>query len=262
MSVAGLDVGNDTLVAAAARQRGIDVLLNAESNSKREWPAVVAFSHSARLLGAHAAGAASSHAPSSSPKRLLLLGRRRPGAAPPRTARPSLAHAPLPARPARIASRSTPARPDKGQGRRRRDAVAARDGDARRTAVGRACVSQQCGGAESFATSTLGINYPEKGRTTLGEQYYELKFTIYDSYSYLVSCSIASLAVQALTSTINEENLPDLKYQFDTNDVDKSGPITALKKYSKENEMMDVAGASLACIALLALGKVMATQEP
>ncbi|KAI4976236.1 hypothetical protein ZWY2020_049843 [Hordeum vulgare] len=63
MSVVGLDVGNDTLVAAAARQRGIDVLLNAES--KRESPAAVAFSHSAHLLGAHAAGAASSHAFSS-----------------------------------------------------------------------------------------------------------------------------------------------------------------------------------------------------
>ncbi|KAI5009765.1 hypothetical protein ZWY2020_011902 [Hordeum vulgare] len=74
MSVVGLDVGNDTLVAAAARQRGIDVLLNAES--KRESSTVVAFSHSARLLGAHAAGAASSHAPFSSPKRLLLLASR------------------------------------------------------------------------------------------------------------------------------------------------------------------------------------------
>ncbi|KAF7103789.1 hypothetical protein CFC21_104735 [Triticum aestivum] len=74
MSVVGLDVGNDTLVAAAARQRGIDVLLNAES--KRESPAAVAFSHSARLLGAHASGAASSHAPFSSPKRLLLLASR------------------------------------------------------------------------------------------------------------------------------------------------------------------------------------------
>ncbi|KAE8775228.1 heat shock 70 kDa protein 16 [Hordeum vulgare] len=76
MSVVGLDVGNDTLVAAAARQRGIDVLLNAESNTKREWPAAVAFSHSARLLAAHAAGAPSSHAPFSSPKRLLLLASR------------------------------------------------------------------------------------------------------------------------------------------------------------------------------------------
>ncbi|KAI5002274.1 hypothetical protein ZWY2020_026924 [Hordeum vulgare] len=78
ISVVGLDVGNDTLVAAAARQRGIDVLLNAESNSKREWPAAVAFSHSARLLGTHDAGAASSHAPFSSPKRLLLLLASRP----------------------------------------------------------------------------------------------------------------------------------------------------------------------------------------
>ncbi|KAE8804278.1 heat shock 70 kDa protein 16 [Hordeum vulgare] len=48
----------------------------AESNSKREWPAAIAFSHNARLLGAHTAGAASSHAPFSSPKRLLLLASR------------------------------------------------------------------------------------------------------------------------------------------------------------------------------------------
>ncbi|KAL6603168.1 hypothetical protein ACP70R_043529 [Stipagrostis hirtigluma subsp. patula] len=75
MSVVGFDVGNDTLVAAAARQRGIDVLLNAES--KRESPAAVAFSHNARLLGAHAAAASSSHAPFSSVKR-LLLGASRP----------------------------------------------------------------------------------------------------------------------------------------------------------------------------------------
>ncbi|XP_040381327.1 heat shock 70 kDa protein 16 isoform X2 [Oryza brachyantha] len=77
MSVVGFDVGNDTLVAAAARQRGIDVLLNAES--KRESPAAVAFSHNARLLGPHAAGApSSSHAPFSSVKRLLLLHAGRP----------------------------------------------------------------------------------------------------------------------------------------------------------------------------------------
>jgi len=70
MSVVGFDVGNDTLVAAAARQRGIDVLLNAES--KRESPAAVAFSHNARLIGSHAASASASHAPFSSVKRLLL----------------------------------------------------------------------------------------------------------------------------------------------------------------------------------------------
>ncbi|CAM0909445.1 unnamed protein product [Alopecurus aequalis] len=74
MSVVGFDVGNDTLVAAAARQRGIDVLLNAESS--RESPAAVAFSHNARLLGVHASGAASSQPPFSSPKRLLLLASR------------------------------------------------------------------------------------------------------------------------------------------------------------------------------------------
>ncbi|KAI4997319.1 hypothetical protein ZWY2020_052661 [Hordeum vulgare] len=113
MSVVGLDVGNDTLVAAAARQWGIDVLLNAESNSKREWPAAVAFSHSARLLGAHAAGAASSHAPFSIPKRFLLLGRRRPSAAPP-------SHSSAVARP-RTAPRSPLAPLALPLGRRRRD---------------------------------------------------------------------------------------------------------------------------------------------
>ncbi|KAI4999024.1 hypothetical protein ZWY2020_057484 [Hordeum vulgare] len=40
-------------------------------------------------------------------------------------------------------------------------------------------------------------------------------------------------------------------------------PLSCMFRESndRENEMMDVAGASLACIALLALGKVMATQE-
>ncbi|AQK66033.1 Heat shock 70 kDa protein 16 [Zea mays] len=70
MSVVGFDVGNDTLVAAAARQRGIDVLLNAES--KRESPAAIAFSRNARLIGCHAASASSAHAPFSSVKRLLM----------------------------------------------------------------------------------------------------------------------------------------------------------------------------------------------
>jgi heat shock 70kDa protein 4 len=70
MSVVGFDVGNDTLVAAAAQQRGIDMLLNAES--KRESPTAVAFSHNARLIGYHVASASSAHAPFSSVKRLLL----------------------------------------------------------------------------------------------------------------------------------------------------------------------------------------------
>ncbi|KAJ1260430.1 hypothetical protein BS78_10G231600 [Paspalum vaginatum] len=79
MSVVGFDVGNDTLVAAAARQRGIDVLLNAES--KRESPAAVAFSHNARLIGSHAASASASHAPFSSVKRLLVAATGRDPAA-------------------------------------------------------------------------------------------------------------------------------------------------------------------------------------
>jgi hypothetical protein len=75
----GQDVSTDTLVAAAVRQRGIDVLLNA-----------VAFSQNTRLLGMHASGAASSHAPFSNPKRLLLLASR--PALHPR----NLAHLPFP----------------------------------------------------------------------------------------------------------------------------------------------------------------------
>ena len=49
-------------------------------------------------------------------------------------------------------------------------------------------------------------------------------------YSHLVPCSIAPLLVQALANMINEENFTGLKYQFDTIDVDKSGPISVLKK--------------------------------
>jgi hypothetical protein len=44
----------------------------------------------------------------------------------------------------------------------------------------------------------------------------------------LVFCSyiIAQLLVQALASTVNEEELADLKDQFDAIDVDKSGSIS------------------------------------
>lgn len=55
MSVVGFDIGNENLVIAAARNRGIDVLLNDESN--RETPAVVCFGEKQRFLGS--AGAAS-----------------------------------------------------------------------------------------------------------------------------------------------------------------------------------------------------------
>nr|XP_043625375.1 heat shock 70 kDa protein 16-like [Erigeron canadensis] len=55
MSVVGFDIGNENLVIAAAKNRGIDVLLNDESN--RETPAVVCFGEKQRFLGS--AGAAS-----------------------------------------------------------------------------------------------------------------------------------------------------------------------------------------------------------
>ncbi|KAI3718724.1 hypothetical protein L6452_19606 [Arctium lappa] len=55
MSVIGFDIGNENCVIAAARHRGIDVLLNDESN--RETPAVVSFGEKQRFLGS--AGAAS-----------------------------------------------------------------------------------------------------------------------------------------------------------------------------------------------------------
>ncbi|CAI6000830.1 unnamed protein product [Closterium sp. NIES-64] len=55
MSVVGFDVGNERGVVGIARQRGIDIALNEESN--RETPNVVCFGESQRYLGV--AGAAS-----------------------------------------------------------------------------------------------------------------------------------------------------------------------------------------------------------
>ncbi|XP_022139588.1 heat shock 70 kDa protein 16 isoform X2 [Momordica charantia] len=55
MNVVGFDIGNENCVIAVSRQRGIDVLLNEES--QRETPAVVCFGEKQRFLGS--AGAAS-----------------------------------------------------------------------------------------------------------------------------------------------------------------------------------------------------------
>ncbi|KAK4360947.1 hypothetical protein RND71_019899 [Anisodus tanguticus] len=55
MSVVGFDVGNENCVIGVAKQRGIDVILNDESN--RETPAVVSFGEKQRFIGS--AGAAS-----------------------------------------------------------------------------------------------------------------------------------------------------------------------------------------------------------
>ena len=53
-SVGGIDVGNQTSTIAVARKRGIDVLLNKESN--RETPALVSFTTKDRQLGTDAVG--------------------------------------------------------------------------------------------------------------------------------------------------------------------------------------------------------------
>ncbi|RDX79265.1 Heat shock 70 kDa protein 15, partial [Mucuna pruriens] len=55
MSVVGFDFGNESCIVAVARQRGIDVVLNDDSN--RETPAIVCFGDKQRFIGT--AGAAS-----------------------------------------------------------------------------------------------------------------------------------------------------------------------------------------------------------
>eukprot|EP00894_Picocystis_sp_ML_P003558 jgi/Pico_ML_1/54075/g4500.t1 len=55
MSVAGFDVGNFTSVVALARRKGVDVILNKESN--RETPSMVGFGAKQRNLGTDASAA-------------------------------------------------------------------------------------------------------------------------------------------------------------------------------------------------------------
>ncbi|KAL1560101.1 heat shock 70 kDa protein 16-like isoform X1 [Salvia divinorum] len=73
MSIVGFDIGNENLVIAVAKQRGIDVLLNDES--KRENPAVVSFGEKQRFLGSAGAASATMHPKStvSQVKRLIGL---------------------------------------------------------------------------------------------------------------------------------------------------------------------------------------------
>ncbi|MQL83355.1 hypothetical protein Taro_015825 [Colocasia esculenta] len=73
MSVVGFDIGNENLVVAAARQRGIDVLLNGESN--RETPAVVCFGEKQRSLGAAGAASATMNPRSTVSQVKRLIGR-------------------------------------------------------------------------------------------------------------------------------------------------------------------------------------------
>ncbi|KAJ4982362.1 hypothetical protein NE237_033199 [Protea cynaroides] len=78
MSVLGFDVGNDKCVIAVAKQRGIDVLLNDESN--RETPSVVSFGEKQRFLGTAGAASATMNPKStiSQVKRLIGLNFRQP----------------------------------------------------------------------------------------------------------------------------------------------------------------------------------------
>ncbi|KAF6168062.1 hypothetical protein GIB67_011447 [Kingdonia uniflora] len=78
MSVVGFDIGNDNCVIAAAKHRGIDVLLNDESN--RETPAVVSFGEKQRFLGSAGAASAMMNPKStiSQVKRLIGLSFKQP----------------------------------------------------------------------------------------------------------------------------------------------------------------------------------------
>ena len=74
MSVVGFDVGNDASCVALARKRGIDVLMNKESN--RETPAVASFGDKMRFLGTDGYGKISMN-PKNTPHQLKrLLGKR------------------------------------------------------------------------------------------------------------------------------------------------------------------------------------------
>ncbi|KVH89623.1 heat shock 70 kDa protein 16-like [Cynara cardunculus var. scolymus] len=74
MSVVGFDIGNENCVIAAAKQGGIDVLLNDES--KRETPAVVSFGEKQRFLGSAGAASATMNPKSTISQVKRLIGRR------------------------------------------------------------------------------------------------------------------------------------------------------------------------------------------
>nr|GMD08963.1 heat shock 70 kDa protein 16 [Ipomoea batatas] len=74
MSVIGFDVGNENCVIAVVRQRGIDVILNEESN--RETPAVVSFGEKQRFLGSAGAASATMNPRSTISQLKRLIGRK------------------------------------------------------------------------------------------------------------------------------------------------------------------------------------------
>ncbi|KAL8151190.1 hypothetical protein V2J09_020998 [Rumex salicifolius] len=73
MSVIGLDIGNENCVISVVRQKGIDVLLNEESN--RETPAVVSFGEKQRSLGSAGASSAALNPRSTISQVKKLIGR-------------------------------------------------------------------------------------------------------------------------------------------------------------------------------------------
>lgn len=74
MSVLGFDIGNENCVIGVVKQRGIDVLLNDESN--RETPAVVSFGEKQRFLGAAGAASATMNPKSTISQVKRLIGRK------------------------------------------------------------------------------------------------------------------------------------------------------------------------------------------
>ncbi|KAK4347011.1 hypothetical protein RND71_033350 [Anisodus tanguticus] len=74
MSVVGFDVGNENCVIGVAKQRGIDVILNDESN--RETPAVVSFGEKQRFIGSAGAASATMNPKSTISQVKRLIGRK------------------------------------------------------------------------------------------------------------------------------------------------------------------------------------------
>lgn len=74
MSVLGLDIGNENCVVAVAKQRGIDVILNDESN--RETPAMVCFGDKQRFIGTAAAASATLNPKTTISQIKRLIGRK------------------------------------------------------------------------------------------------------------------------------------------------------------------------------------------
>ncbi|CAA3028831.1 heat shock 70 kDa 16 [Olea europaea subsp. europaea] len=74
MSALGFDIGNENCVIGAAKQRGIDVLLNDES--KRETPTVVSFGEKQRFIGSAGAASATMNPKSTISQVKRLIGRK------------------------------------------------------------------------------------------------------------------------------------------------------------------------------------------